>query len=261
MKFSIITPSYNQGQYIKDTLESVISFQSNISLEHIVVDGGSTDETVAILSSYSAIYPNLIWSSSPDHGQSDAINKGLKLATGDIVAYINSDDYYLPDSFRIVMSIFEEYPEVDFIYGDMFLVNSEKLIMRSVKSTRTSMWQHLYVFGFPQQTCFWRRKIINKIPEFNINNKTCMDREYFAHMIKHKITFCRISQPIACFRIHENSITGSGRLSKQYQQDQKLILKEFSSTLYLHKSLLHLIGKIIKQIDLARRSEIEIFSP
>lgn len=260
MKFSIITPSFNQGKYIKDTLDSVLNLQPDCSLEHIVVDGNSSDQTVEILKKYSKDHKNLIWESSPDKGQSDALNKGLKQVTGDIIAYINSDDYYLPDTFIKVENWFESYPQVDFVYGDIFLVDSQKVAFRRVESIRTSLWKHLYSYGFPQQSCFWRKRILDKIPKFNIQNKTCMDSEYFAHLLKEKITFFRTSEPIACFRIHENSITGSGKMLAEYKQDRQRLVKEFSCYPFV-SPILNLTGRAIKQIDTLKRSKSEIFTP
>ena len=260
MKFSIITPSYNQGKYIKETLDSVLSLQSDCLIEHIVIDGSSQDETVSILKNYSDIYPNLIWSSCRDRGQSDALNKGLKRATGEIIAYINSDDYYIPGTFKRVLDIFEKYPEVDFVYGDIFLVNSSGKVLRRVSSLRTSLWRHLYSFGFPQQSCFWRRRIGDLVPEFNINNKTCMDAEYFAHILTQQITFCRLSEPLACFRVHDDSLTWSGRMKEVYVVDRQNLQEKFKAhSSYLPLSYLMLLGKLVKYYSLLIRPEWEFF--
>ena len=104
LKLSIITPSFNQGVFIKETIDSILS-QGYAQLEYIVVDGGSTDNTVEILKSYG---DKIKWVSEKDNGQADAINKGLKMATGDIVAFINSDDYYLPNALHAVNDFFSE---------------------------------------------------------------------------------------------------------------------------------------------------------
>lgn len=260
MDFSIITPSYNQGRYIRDTLESVLSLQPNCSVEHIVIDGASQDETVSILKTYSEKYPNLIWSSCPDQGQSDAINKGLKLSKGEIVAYINSDDYYLPGTFKKVLDIFENNPDIDFVYGDIFLVNSNKRILKRVKSLRTSLWRVLYSCSFPQQSCFWRRSLLNVVPEFNVNNKTCMDTEYFANVLIHPTIFYRISEPLACFRVHEESLTWSRRMVDLYKLERSALERRFISHHYLPRPVLHFIGRSVKYFSILTRKKNELFS-
>lgn len=265
MKFSIITPSYNQGKYIKWTLDSVLASQQDCDVEHIVIDGGSQDETTVIIKEYADIYPNLTWYSGPDRGQSDAINKGLKIATGEIIAYINSDDYYLPNAFKMVLNIFENYPKVDFVYGDMFIVDKWGGKGRLIKSRRTTLWRHFYSFSFPQQACFWRRRILEVVPEFNINNKTCMDTEYFAQVLNQKATFCRISEPLACFRIYDESFTGSKMFSTELQQvyktDRQNLENQFLKTSILPRASLLFLGKIVKQLCSLNRANFEIFRP
>lgn len=259
MQLSIITPSFNQGKFIKDTLDSVLIKQDSCDLEHIVFDGGSQDETVPILKEYSKEYCNLVWYSASDGGQSDAINKGLQISKGEIIAYINSDDYYLPDVLSKVLKTFQENPEVDFLYGDMFLVNASGHKIKRVKSLRTSLWHHFYSFPFPQQSCFWRRRILELLPEFNIKNKTCMDAEYFAHVLTHKLTFYRVSEPLACFRIHSESITGSHKLANLYKTDREELENQFFRNNSLSSSTLPFLGKFVKYWQLATRPKIEIF--
>lgn len=106
-KFSVITVSYNQGEFIKDTIESVLA-QKYANFEHIIVDAGSTDNTLEILRQY----PHLKWTSEPDRGQSHGLNKGFARATGDIIAWINSDDWYAPGTFHEVASMMQHSPIV-----------------------------------------------------------------------------------------------------------------------------------------------------
>ena len=113
---SIVTPSYNQGQFIRETIESVLG-QSYDKIEYIVMDGGSTDETVSILREYEND-PRFQWISEKDRGQSDAINKGWRLCQGDILAWLNSDDTYCADALQLVADAFVHHPDAVGVYGE-----------------------------------------------------------------------------------------------------------------------------------------------
>src|SRR3972149_4197559 len=119
MPVSIITPSFNQAQFIRETMESVFS-QDYPNIEYIVMDGGSADGTVPILKKYGS---RLQWISKKDKGQADAINRGMKLATGDILCYLNSDDYFLPGALSKIMRIFVQKQHVAWVTGDYIVVN------------------------------------------------------------------------------------------------------------------------------------------
>ncbi len=118
LKLSIITPSFNQGRFLEETILSVLN-QGYQPLEYIVIDGGSTDESVSIIRRYEDKLA--YWVSEKDRGQVHAINKGLEKATGDILAFINSDDVYLPGAFNAVISHFEEHPQSEWVCGDTIM--------------------------------------------------------------------------------------------------------------------------------------------
>ena len=120
LKFSIITPSLNQGRFIRDNIESVLAQKYEL-MEHIIIDGGSSDNTLKILSEYK----HLIWKSEKDLGPADAINKGLRIATGDIVAWINSDDFYEIGIFDIINNIFEN-KKFEIVIGNLTFVDEKK---------------------------------------------------------------------------------------------------------------------------------------
>jgi glycosyltransferase involved in cell wall biosynthesis len=119
-KISIITPSYNSGQHIEDAINSVLG-QEYERFEHIVVDGGSEDNTVEILGKY----PHVKWVSEPDNGQSHAMNKGFAMSSGDIIGYLNADDYYLPGAFKSVLHYFEE--DADCVVGKVKVLRRQFL--------------------------------------------------------------------------------------------------------------------------------------
>ena len=125
---SIITPSFNKGPYIEETLQSVRN-QTYPHIEHIVIDGGSTDETLPILEKYSG---DIVWISEPDKGQSDAINKGWRRSHGEIIVYLNADDTYLPDAVEIAVNYFLQHPETGMIYGDGILSDEKGRFLRNL---------------------------------------------------------------------------------------------------------------------------------
>ena len=128
MKISIITPSFNQGEYIEQTILSVLN-QSYKNFEHIICDGGSTDGTVDILKKYK----HLVWVSEKDAGQSDALNKALSICTGDIIGWINSDDYYHSDDiFEYVTSKFT--PQTNWVIGGTSKLRNHTVILNPYKT-------------------------------------------------------------------------------------------------------------------------------
>ncbi len=125
---SIITPSYNQAQFLEETIRSVIS-QDYAGIEYIIIDGGSTDGSVEIIRQYASRVAH--WVSEPDQGQADAINKGFQRATGDIVTWLNADDVYVTrDAIRLVVMAFQAHPHADIVYGDAMTIDEQGYVRR-----------------------------------------------------------------------------------------------------------------------------------
>lgn len=208
LRFSIVTPSYNQGQFIKETLDSVLQ-QDYPHIEYIVMDGGSTDETLDLLRSYDD--PRLTWYSERDKGQSDAINKGLRLATGDILAYLNSDDLYLPGTLRYVADYFEQHPDVDLLYGSCHTIDAQSRRIEPTYhvqpiSTRQFITKR---FKLPQQGVFWRRRVTEQIGLFDETLHYRMDYDYWLRMVIAGFKFAHTAKFLASFRVHDTSKTVS----------------------------------------------------
>lgn len=165
MKISIITPSYNQGQFIGQTIQSVIEqVSSQFLIEFIIVDAVSTDNTAAVVQDWlpklEAAGISCRFVCEPDKGQSDAINKGWRLATGDILTYLNSDDYYLPQSLVAVARFFKDHPDCQWAYGGWSLVNRAGLVYCTIQPKQFSHKRLLYNNNIGQPSCFFRRKLL-----------------------------------------------------------------------------------------------------
>lgn len=201
-KISIITPSYNQGPYIERTIQSVLN-QNYPNLEFIIMDGGSTDQTISILKKYGK---KIIWKSENDKGQADAINKGLQLATGDILAYLNSDDTYEPSTLNLIATFFLEHPDAKFVYGEGGLIDPADRHI-GLYNTLPEDFEKLFVScGISQPTCFWKREVLEKVGLFDPSYNYTMDYEYWVRVSQHfKLHF--IPKVLANTRIHHEAKT------------------------------------------------------
>jgi glycosyltransferase involved in cell wall biosynthesis len=175
MKFSIIIPSYNQGRFIRRTIESVLS-QQEVEKEIFVFDGGSTDETLEVLKSFGN---RIQWVSERDRGQTDAINKGLRLASGDIHCYLNSDDVFYPGALRAVVVAFEKYPDFRIIYGDADHIDEEDRFIESYYNEEWNFEKLLDVCYICQPAVFWRKEITQEYGIFDDSLNYAMDYEYW----------------------------------------------------------------------------------
>ena len=203
MKFSVITPSLNQGRFIRDCIESVRA-QVEVEVEHIVVDGCSTDETVAILK----CYPHIQWTSEPDRGQTDAINKGFRQASGDWLMWLNADDYLLPRAFAKVTQFVQAHPEADVIYGDSDFVDKQGNIVGRKREGDFSYWMLLFYGTFiPSTSTFYRRKLVDAGHLLDASQKVAMDLEYYLRLAQAGFRFEHLPQPLACFRWHEANVS------------------------------------------------------
>jgi GT2 family glycosyltransferase len=156
---TIITPSFNQAKYLEQTILSVLN-QDYPRIEYIVMDGGSTDGSVEIIRKYAdrLVY----WESKKDKGQADAINKGFARATGEIVAWLNSDDYYLPGAISAAVKVFEENPDAILVYGNMLAVDEDGRTFNTLKYSQLTLEDLLCFQIIGQPAVFMRRSALQK---------------------------------------------------------------------------------------------------
>lgn len=204
MKISIITPNYNYGKYISKTIESVIT-QDYSNYEHIIVDDGSTDDSCSVVQHFiSQNGEKIKLIKQINKGQSIALNKALNSVSGDIICWINSDDYYEPNIFSKIIKIFEENDDIDAVFGDVNHVDhTNKLIKK--KRYLPFNYNSAVFLGFGRCICsntiFWRRKISEGI-FFNENLVYSMDADYWSKILINKNVY-HVDSPIANWRQHK----------------------------------------------------------
>ena len=202
MLFSLVTPSLNQGPWVGETLRSVREAAAGLPVEHWVIDGGSTDQTVEIL----AAQDFARWVSEPDGGQTDAINRGLARCQGDILSYLCADDTLEPDALTRVARAFEANPEADVVYGDGFFLESDSGWKRR-KNAGSYSWPRLRAGNFLiQPAVFWRRRVFERFGPFDASLRYCMDHEYWLR-IGAETRWVYLAEPLATCRLHADAKT------------------------------------------------------
>jgi glycosyltransferase involved in cell wall biosynthesis len=180
LKFSIITPSFNSEKYIKDTIESVLS-QDYANFEHIIIDGGSLDKTVDIISKYSHIK----WISEKDNGPAEAINKGFKIATGDIITWLNTDDFFEKNIFRKINNYFEKDSTLRILIGNITFINTDKNII--CKNTTFHYNKEFLVKKCAdvvrQPSTFFKKDLLDEIGYLDESLKLVFDYDLFIRML------------------------------------------------------------------------------
>lgn len=200
-KISIVTPSYNQAQYLEETILSVLG-QMYPNLEYIIIDGGSTDGSADIIKKYDSALK--YWVSEPDGGQSDAINKGFSVASGDILAWINSDDMYMPGVLFLIADCFQN-EKTDLLYGNCihFRQDGNKVDSKGSNVERAPIGKLTMNDFIIQPSTFWRRRVWEKVGLLNNQMHYAFDWEWFIRVYKSEFTFCFLKKPLSMYRIHD----------------------------------------------------------
>ena len=225
---TVITPSFNQGQFIERTIKSVLSQEGDFYLEYIVLDAGSTDGSVEIIRKYDRLLKEgglpvkclgieYKWFSGPDKGQADAVNKGLKMASGEIIGWLNSDDTYCEGAIERIAKEFSKNPGVDIIYGKCNLIDRDDLPMGTfrVLPFNLNILSEQNVFMQPEG--FFRKRLLEKIGSLNTDFYFCMDYEFWVRAAKYNAKVKHLPHFLADFRVHPDSKTSAKSLIGQIE--------------------------------------------
>lgn len=258
-RITIITPTYNQGSYIEQTIQSVLC-QGYPNLEYIVMDGGSTDQTIDILRRYEH---SLHWISERDRGQSHAINKAMRMASGDIVAFLNSDDLYEPGALQAVGEFFAQNPQAAWLTGKCRIIDPAGNETRRAITSYKNAWLRLnsravlmIINYISQPATFWRRELIEQVGLFDEELHYAFDYDYWLR-IGQQVRLKVLDQYLSAFRVHPAS---KGGTAAQIQFDQELVISQryTSSRLlrrlhHLHKSMILGIYRRLAAVECARQ--------
>lgn len=237
LRISIVTPSYNQAEYIERTIDSVLSQVGDFELDYRVIDGGSTDATLEILRKYHD--PRMSWVSERDEGQVDAINKGLRKATGEIIGWVNSDDLLLPGALNRVAAAFRENPSAEWVHGRCEIIDPQDRPVRKwvsaykhLRAQRHSFENLLTENYVSQMTAFWRRAVHDEIGYIDPELKLAFDYEFWLRLARRGDPIY-LKDRLACFRWYPTSKSGAqfeaqfredARIAARHAGDRKLVL-------------------------------------
>lgn len=200
-RVSIVTCSFNQRRYLETAMRSVLT-QKGVDLEYIVIDGGSSDGSAEVVERNG---PSLAyWVSERDHGQSEALNKGLRRATGDIVGWLCSDDVLLPGALERMVHRFDADESIDAIYGNAVLIDSEDALIRLKREIAFHPWilseDHNYI---PQPAMFWRRRLHDSLGYLREDLHLTMDLELWLRFARHAVKVVHVDDYWAAMRCHD----------------------------------------------------------
>jgi glycosyltransferase involved in cell wall biosynthesis len=249
-KISIVTPSFNQGQFIEETIRSVL-LQGYPDMEYIIIDGGSKDDSMDIIKKYEQWLA--YWISESDRGQTEAINKGFRKATGRIYAFINSDDYYEINAFKTVAQKYHDNMDIHLVVGECncFDRHGTSDIFKPRWPDNASHFLKPFSSTFAQPAAFWTSHIYREVDGFDESFNYCFDQEFYMKLALHCVTPKIINSCLAYFRNHDNSKSMSQKVIF-YVETKQLINKhahEFNLSNNIKK-------KMLKKID----GEVEYFN-
>lgn len=253
MKFSIITPSYNCGLYITETIESVLSQAGNFEIEYIIMDGGSNDNSIDVIKKYEQLlkekrYPirclgiTFVWRSEKDHGMYDAINKGFGRATGEIYAWLNADDVYEPNALQTIQEIFSAFPEIEWAKGINSNIEADgEFIKNNHLRIYHQSWLQKGIYGrvayfIEQDTVFWRNSLWKKTGPIPKQYKYAGDYWLWVNFAKYaKLWSC--NKKVSVFRKRKEQMS---QQMNMYQQEQQEIVPHMPSHAFIIRTFFNL---------------------
>ena len=227
-KITIVTPSYNQAEYLERTILSVLN-QGYPNLEYFVMDGGSTDGSVAIIKKYESYLTG--WISEKDHGQVNAINKGLKLATGDLVGFQNSDDVFAPGAFRAVAESYLQHPNDDVFFGNMYIIDEQDVITEEMRQLpfcpECQIYEGMQIFN---QSFLFKRKLLDLYGYFDEKYRFAFDYEIATRYgLKPDVRCHLVTDFWGAFRIQANA--KSSTIANIGIEEHQIIKNQYRSQL------------------------------
>ena len=198
LSISVITPSFNQAAYLKQTMDSVLS-QNIPDMEYVVIDGGSTDGSVELIRSYENRLNN--WVSEKDRGQADAVNKGAARTTGDVIGWLNSDDLYLPGALQKALDYLSSHPDVEAVYGDVISIDGDGKMINVMRFDQYSAEDLMTFRVISQPGVFFRRSAWEKAGGLDLSYHYMLDHHLWLRMIS-RGKFVYLPEPLAAARFH-----------------------------------------------------------
>jgi glycosyltransferase involved in cell wall biosynthesis len=226
VKISIITATRNMARFLEPCILSVLQ-QCYSNFEHIIVDGASTDNTLEILRRY----PHLRWISEPDLGLSDAMNKGIQMATGDIIGWCNADDLYLPGTLTAANDYLQLHPEIDFLYGDFRVTDELGKSVSVIRETHFSptVFRWLHVNAVPTPSLFWRKYIHDSNLWCDVSMRYAMDYDLLRRAFEKGYRFKHVSILFSDFRRHGGTLSSAGSQSGRQFDEHELVVRREAS--------------------------------
>ena len=253
-KLSIITPVFNSISYIELCIQNVCSQGCTDEIEHLIIDGGSSDGTAELITTLADIYPHIKWISEKDRGQSHAMNKGIKLATGKYLSFLNVDDYYSENALKDVLAIISAKDAPEFIVGNCNVWNPDGTLQYINQPSKLKIWHLLSGYYLPvnPSAYFYKKEIHNRIGSYNEENHHNMDIEFLIQAAS--VTEMKYYPKIwGNFRLLPNTKTVNDQNSGTIEQRKKELYQR-----YLQKSTYKVRAKT-KYIILQKKMQRAVF--